>query len=216
MDLFVSELDEIVSHYPGLKIVKNELEVFLSGEIDIYDEDNCFLDSYKVEIYPSANYPFKFPIVFEVASKIPKNVDWHIYEDKGNCCIKVMPEETIICSDGITLKQFIEQQLKPYLFNQTFRRENGYFINERSHGIKGSIEYFGDVLATSDIKKIEYLLGYILFKDEPNRVANCFCGSGKKYRKCHRESYKLFSKIERDDLLSYLYAISEYIRLKKL
>ncbi|MET3115455.1 hypothetical protein AAKU52_003204 [Pedobacter sp. CG_S7] len=213
MDLFRAELDEIVNDYPRLNIVENGLQVFLSGELSIYDESICLLDTYELEIHPASEYPYKFPIVYEIGSKIPRNIDWHIYEGKGNCCIKVMPEETIICLEGITLKLFIEQQLKPYLFNQTFRRENGYFINERSHGVKGLIEYFSGILLTSDIKKIEYLLGYILFKDELSRVADCFCGSGRKYRKCHRDGYRLLSKIGREDLLLYLKAIMKHSTL---
>lgn len=205
---FKEELNQIVRDYPSLNIVENESEVFLSGELSIHDENNYLLDTYKIEIHRSEKYPFKFPIVFEIGAKIPRNIDWHIYESKGNCCIKVMPEETIICLDGINLKQFIEQQLKPYLFNQTFRRENGYFIKERSHGIKGVMEYFSEILLTSNIKKIEYLIRYIYSKDEPNRVADCFCGSGKKYRKCHRKSYRSLSKIDKKDLSEYLYRIS--------
>lgn len=201
MGLFDDEVAEIIKLYPKLHVINKEGKIILSGEIELFDLDGDIVDSYQLEICPSPEYPYMFPLVYERGNKLPVNIDWHVYEGLGNCCIKIPPEEELICKDGLTLKKFLEEQLLPYLFNQTFRRENGYYINERPHGVLGLFDYYGQILGTDDRKKIITLLGNILFKPEPNRVSLCFCGSGEKYRRCHRAAYQLLSKLKKDNLL---------------
>lgn len=206
---FEIETTEIIKLYPKLNIVeKHGIRIF-AGELDLISEKGELLDTYKVEIHPS-NDPYKFPIVFETGSKIPIDIDWHIYVDNGRCCIKIPPEEELICKRGITFCDFIKDELIPYFFNQTFRRENGYYINERSHGIKGLIEFYGDILKTNDLKNIILIIGNILFRGEPERTSQCFCGKKEKYRRCHRESRRQLLSLKRDEVLSHLDAIIAY------
>ncbi|MDR6940846.1 hypothetical protein J2W55_000674 [Mucilaginibacter pocheonensis] len=120
-------------------------------DIAAEDINGEILDTYQLEIHSTDQYPSVFPWVFETGGKLPVNIDWHVYDDTGRCCIKVPPEEEVICKKGITLHAFIKDELTPYLFNQTFRRENGYYINERSHGVKGLIEYYCEKLKCNDL-----------------------------------------------------------------
>ena len=212
MSLFEDEARELVGLYPKLNIVNRLGKITLDGVIELLDEQGDLLDSYQLEIQESDGYPFMFPLVFEIGKKFPVNIEWHVYEGLGNCCIKIPPEEELICKDGLSLKVFIEEQLLPYLFNQTFRRENGYYINERPHGVAGLIDYYGEQLGSKDKREIVKLLGNILFKPELNRVALCFCGSGEKYRRCHRDAYRLLSKIKRDNLLMHLQVLIDDIK----
>lgn len=214
-DNFISDANLLIAECPEFSIVKTENQIIVTGTCSILDEKLLVLDNYEVEIHPSELYPHKFPITFEVGGKIPRNIDWHINESNGSCCIKVPPEETLLCKRGLPLLDFVNFQLKPYLFNQTFRRENGYFFNERSHGVKGLLEYFESVLLTGDLSKIEFLLRWVLMGKEPSRTSECVCGSGKKYRKCHRAVFKLLSQIGEAELLVYSKAISTYIHNMK-
>ena len=200
MSDFAAEAETIIKQYPKLNLIEKSGIKLLSGEIDLIDELGVLLDTYQLEISPSDGYPFMFPKVFETGGKLPVNIDWHVYEDDGRCCIKIPPEETLICINGITLHDFIKNELIPYLFNQTYRRENGYYINERSHGVIGLVEYYGEKLNTSNVTEIIRLLGFILNKSEPDRVAQCFCGKNEKYRRCHREAFRLLSQIKKNDL----------------
>jgi hypothetical protein len=209
MNAFTISAEEAIIDYPKLKLVEKADHIIIKGEIELY-QDAELLDTYQIEIHPSLKFPFRFPIVFETGGMIPINVDWHIYPTSENCCIKVLPEELLICKDGISISCFIKNELIPYFFNQTYRRENGFFINERSHGIKGLVEFYAEKFKTNDIKKIILILGHIAFKGEPDRVALCFCGSKEKYRRCHREAYKLLSQLKKEDLLSQLQIIIEY------
>ena len=199
--IFNDQLTSIINEYPGLSIKEKDTIQYLSGTIDLVDEEHIRWDTYLVEIFPSANFPYRFPIVYETGGQIPRNIDWHIFEKTGNCCIKVVQEEILICYEGISLLSFIKDQLIPYLFNQTYRRKKGFFLNERSHGVFGPGEFYAEKLnGSKDIDMTIQLLQFIESSNEPIRVSYCFCGSGKKYRKCHREAYRLLSKLGKEQL----------------
>lgn len=210
--LFKREGSHICGIFPELIYSEtDEGEPFITGEIILRDKMGKDLDSYFIRIEPIESYPYKFPIVFETGERVPVNIDWHVYPD-GHCCIKSIPEESLICKNGITLAWFIDQQLMPYFFNQKFRELNGYFLNERSHGVKGNIEFFEEVFRTKDLKTISMGLIYIRERNELDRVSECFCGSGLKYRKCHRDTFKILSEFSDNELDQYIKMTSEYIR----
>lgn len=59
----------------------------------------------------------------------------------------------------------------------------------------GWLEYFKEVFRTEDLKLIGKGLMFVSKNERPNRSAQCFCGSGIKYRKCHREAYETLSTL---------------------
>lgn len=201
--IFYGEALKILSKYPKLEILRKDNTVFLSGELDLIDDAGFLQDSYFIEIHPTENYPFQFPYLYEKGGKIPLNIDWHVYND-GHCCIKTMPEEWLTCKNGISLDYFILSEVIPYLFNQTFRRLNGYFLNERSHGILGEIEFFQELFATKSLSKIISWLIFVMTNQEPNRVSDCFCGSKIRYRLCHREAFRKLKKLDSQELMLIL------------
>lgn len=210
--LFDEEIATSLEKYPKLSIAVVNGNRILKGEIDLIDEDGKQRDTYSIEVHPVLKYPLRFPFVFETGGKLPRNADWHVYESDGHCCIKVEPEEILICKRGITLQRFIEEQVIPYFFNQTYRRINGYFINERKHGLMGIIEYYQDILKEKNVPKLLRLMEFILENEEPNRVAQCFCGAKNKYRKCHRDSFRLVHEIGLQEVQIHLYLIKELLQ----
>ena len=194
-DIFLNEINEVTSKYPKLKKVDKDGHSYLSGELDIVDANGLHWDTYEVEIHCREGYPKRYPSLYEVGGKIPRIADWHIYEDTGSCCVNVLQEEIIRCKDGITLLQYIEEEVLPYLFNQTNRRVEGYYVNgEYSHGLIGEYEFYSRILKTgSDIRKtVEWLL-FVAGGKKLSRTDVCFCGSNRKYRKCHRDAYDKLS-----------------------
>lgn len=214
-DDFVLQSEAAMAKHSGLHLsFENEIPV-LSGEIILFDHAGTLIDQYQVEIWlPKA--ADRFPEVFETGGRIPKNVDWHVYETTGNCCIKAPVEERIICSGGITLLQFIDEQLTPYLFNQTFRRMNGYFLHERKHGQAGIIDTYLDLFKTDDPNKMFGLLMFVISNPQPGRTADCFCGNGIKYRKCHRDIFRALKMVDPDLLLNDLKLMHDYYKIKLL
>ena len=191
-DLFIEQSKEVFISFPKLRVEKKDDNVpILIGEIDIIDDTGKYWENYLIEIHCTPEFPNRFPLVYEVGGKLPRIGDWHINEDSKTCCICVLQEELLICKEGVSLLKFIQNQVLPYFFNQTHRRVEGYYVNgEYSHGILGIVEFYSRELRTQNPLEIIQLLNYIQQGKEPHRIDLCFCGSRKKYRKCHRESFR--------------------------
>jgi hypothetical protein len=207
--LFEEQATAVIEKYKELSL-KNEGGIpCIFGCLVLTNEYGGIEDTYQIEIKAVDDYPNSFPLVFETGGRIPRNVDWHIFEDNGNCCIASPPEEIIICNSGLTLLSFIDNQVKNYFYSQIFRNQNGYFLKERSHGSKGWIEFFQETFMTNNIFNIEFGLNQIIEGKKIDRVSICFCGSGKKYRKCHKMSYDILSKLSLDNVNLFLHALQD-------
>ena len=206
--LFKDEAEDINKLYPGLNFYDDAGIPIVSGKLDLRDENHNNYDSYNITIRPTFEYPMRFPLVFETSGRLPVNVDWHVFESDGHCCIKTILEEILICKNKFTLNQFIDDQVCPYFANQSFREENGYYLHERSHGIQGTIEFLKELLVEDDLLKINELLLYIINQKEPGRTHQCFCGKKLKYRKCHRNPFRTLSLLD----VSYLKYFQKEIR----
>ena len=204
---FRKEAIHICAEFPNLEYSEDQDGTpYLYGKILLLNESNNYIDAYLIKIEPSANYPHSFPYVFEKGGRLPINVDWHMFND-GHCCIKSMPEETLICKEGINLSSFIREQVVPYFFNQKHRELHGYYLHERSHGMDGNIEFFQDVFETTNLKAIARSLFFIARNPKPNRVDACFCGSNLKFRKCCRSVYDKMRGFGNEDLELYIQMI---------
>lgn len=215
--IFKKEAEIIQNDYPGLILVDDEKNgtLIISGVIQLEDEKGSFIDSYEIKIVPTADFPYRFPHVFEIGGRIPLNIEWHVYPEDGHCCISSFPEEILICKNGISLNSYIENHVKPYFFNQKHRELNGFFLKERPHGIEGNVQYFIETFKTKDLATIIKGLIFLTHRTEPNRVNLCFCGSGLKYRKCHRETYRVLSAFNDNELNLFIDMIKRFDLLSK-
>ena len=200
-DQFYNDWISVSERYPQLLLCSDSTYSQIRGYLDIIDAHGTLVDTYELMIRPQDSYPNSFPLVYEIGGKIPKNIDWHVFESDGHLCIATWPVEKLRCSEDFTLGSFIEQDLKPYLFNQTYRRIQGYFLHDRAHGFYGEWQEYQDTFKTANPIKIISLLDYILKRNEPIRVADCFCGSSLKYRKCHRDTFRRLNKLSDNVLM---------------
>lgn len=214
-DLFVEQLDQAVIQYPSLgRIFLNGKEI-LKGFLEVRDKDGKHWDDYEIEIHSTEDFPYLFPRLFEVSNKIPKIADWHIYEDTFSCCVKILPEEILRCKKGITLSEYITEEVLPYLFNQTHRRVEGYYVNgEYAHGKIGIYQYYSSLLKTGDnIKTTISLMLYIANHYRPYRTNVCFCGNGKKFRHCHKDAFDKLKQLGDEILKSHAYEFAKAINI---
>lgn len=197
---FRKAAETIEKDFPSLHYVEIDNAVpAVAGDLVLLDEVGGVLDTYQIVIKETQLFPKRFPFVYEVGGRIPHNIDWHVFND-GHCCIKSIPEEILLCKGGMSLPTFVREQVVPYFFNQKHREMHGFFLHERSHGLRGNIEFFEDLFGTKDAQTILQWLLFIKKRREPNRVNECFCGSGRKYRKCHREVYRKISGYTDEEL----------------
>lgn len=200
--LFIKEAELIQHEYTGLKLEVDDINgvPYISGIIRLISKSDLFIDSYTIKIVPTKEYPLRFPWVYEIGGRIPNNIDWHVYPDDGHWCFSSIPEEILTCKAGINLGNFIENQVQPYLFNQKYRETYGFFLKERPHGNKGNVQFFMETFNTKDLTAIIKGLLFIKQRNEPNRVSQCFCGAQRKYRKCHKETFRRLSAFNDQEL----------------
>ncbi|NLU92645.1 SEC-C domain-containing protein [Chitinophaga sp. Ak27] len=206
---FLEQVDDAIVCFPTLHKKEVEDRIILVGSLPIIDREGKQWDEYEVAIHATDSFPYRFPDLYETGGKIPRIGDWHINEDTFTCCITVPPEEVLRCLKGIDLCTYIGEQVMPYLFNQTHRRVEGYYVNgEYSHGVKGLLEYYSQLLKTgNDANATQSLMMYIAANDMPLRNAQCFCGSSLKYRHCHREAYKQLKLLDIEMLQQHAWLI---------
>jgi hypothetical protein len=194
-DLFDQEASGIKLRYPDLDKICRDDKSIIAGTLLLADSSHVLHDHYEIEIHGVPEYPFRFPRVFETGGRLPINVDWHVFETDGHCCFRTQPEELLACKKGVDLISFIEKEVKPYFFNQTFRNKFGYYLNERSHGTNGEIEFFFDLFRTKDLLQVYKHLKFVLGRQQPSRTQDCYCGSKEKYRRCHRDSFQNLAQL---------------------
>jgi hypothetical protein len=181
---FERELELVVKEYSQLKIKKADNTLYLKGILDIPDDQNNIVGSFAVEIYSTAKFPYRFPKLFEVGDDIPCSADFHKYSD-NSCCITVPANEILICKNGVTILRYIKDFVIPYFANQLYRKQEGKFFNEYSHGVEGIYEFYTDLFHSKDHSIWIKCLNIAMGKSKYERNSLCYCGSGIKYKKCH-------------------------------
>ena len=204
------QIDVLLTKYKDLIYIKNKNII----EGKIYVSENDF---YEVSIDLSS-YPLRFPAVEEVGERIPKKADRHIYTDSGTCCFTTVAKSQILLKTRIkTLEAFIKLIVLPYFNNNSFFELNQkYFTDEYSHGTKGILEGYADVLEIKNNFKIVTILYDRLINNEAMYKSKCYCGGIKPLRNCstgkHFKNYNNFKLIKRATISSDLTNILEYLK----
>lgn len=184
---FVSQLNDVCQEFPHLRIRELDGKQYLKGTIEISDTEQTATKSYLIEIRFTNGFPNRFPKLYEVGGDIPRDVNFHKYSD-DSCCITAFIDEFFTCKNGITVLQFVREQVIPYLANQWYRQITGKFKNEYSHGSKGQIEGLYD-----------YAFGEK--KNNLGRNDRCFCGSNIKYKKCCMPQIDTIKQIGKEKMI---------------
>ncbi len=185
MSWLLNDVQEALKIYDKLTV--NREKGTVSGGFDIINPyTNEVLDTFTLLITFPKEYPNQcLPIVKEVSHKIPRTPDRHVYSD-GRLCITTPIKEFLICKAGITLIQFLEDILRPFLATQmaiSIGWLNSFPQGEYSHGFEGIYQSYSEFFNLKDVDKIVVGLQMALNRNQRNK--HCFCGSGKKLKKCH-------------------------------
>jgi hypothetical protein len=187
---FVSQLNDVCREFPHLRIKTLDEKQYLKGTIEVSDAEHTAKKNYLIEIHFAEGFPYRFPKLFEVGGDIPCEADFHKYSN-NSCCITAPIDEFFKCKNGITVLQFINEQVIPYLANQWYRQITGKFKDEYSHGNKGQLECLCD-----------YAFGEK--KNNLGRNDKCFCGSNKKYKKCCMPFIAQIQQVGKEKMTQYL------------
>lgn len=185
MDSKTFELDilQTVQVFPTLKIVGKPGQKFLKGILDIKNSNNATIWSYSVEIKNGWMYPYRFPMAYEVGGDIPRGCDFHKYHN-DLLCMDVEASEILKCRKGLHVTDFIKQELIPHLANQLYKKQIGQYVNEYKHAEDGIRQFYQECFENKECS--DWIISLKNFSSQkPSRNHPCYCGSGKKYKRCH-------------------------------
>jgi len=177
----LTRVQQEIKTYPTLRVVVENNKIFIRGKLQILSPAKTrVIDDFSIEIEFPNNFPMSIPIVRETGGRIPPTLDRH--NPRGVVCLFVPEDgENYYQGDG-SIINFIENCVTPFFIGQSYYQEKGeWLFGERPHGIPGVIDYyrekFGDKAATT--------FEQYLWKREIKGHWLCYCGSGKRMRKCH-------------------------------
>jgi hypothetical protein len=199
--IFCSQLHSVLEKYPNLKECMFGSEKGLKGILDIPDDKGRIIGSFLIVIRFSNNFPYQFPILYEVGGDIPNNPNWHKYEDES-CCITVAPDEILKCKQGLSALKFIESYAIPYFANQIYRRETSLYKNgDYAHGLQGIFQFYEENLGNNIAQWINcYDFAFTKPTNSMNRNSICFCGSQQKYKRCHLQAVDFLKLIGQEQV----------------
>lgn len=187
---------QLLKFSPRIQLATGLLEI----TVEIKDDVDAIFDLYVVQIEPTIKYPYAFPICREVSNLIRLSPEWHLNSD-SSFCITVPQIAEQASFHGITVSTFLEKWLLPYLCAQSYRRKNGYYPGgEYAHGSLGIFQFYFQAVSES-VDDVFLVLNWLLSGANPlGRTNECFCGSGRKYRHCHKKAIVNLKNLSRERL----------------
>jgi hypothetical protein len=180
--------------YPTLHIVQTEPKITVRGVFPVRLE-GIVLDYYLIEIEIPNDYPNSVPKVRELANRVPREVDYHVYYE-GVLCLFLPDERWRYWGEGKDFRAFLEEPVNDFFLGQLYYERHGSFpFGERRHVVQGIYDYYAEELGTSNATATERCISY-LTKKKIKGHWKCYCGSGKKLRYCHKDKmWELHGKI---------------------
>lgn len=181
----IEQVTEAQSRYPNLELYRypsGEYRVRGSVGFSIDHDSQTIEDTYNLEFRVLDDYPDSPPLVFETAGKIPKDFEHFMVE--GNFCLGAPVEVRRRFALYRNLLRFIDDQVVPYLFTYTYKRDHGTLpFGELFHGVEGLLQYYTEFFETSPIEAMKLLK--CLADDSAPPLMRCPCGRGNKLQGCH-------------------------------
>lgn len=183
--LVIDQVTEAQSRYPNLELLRypsGERRVRGCVDFSIEHDSHMIEDYYNLEFKILDDYPASPPFVFEPEGKIPKDFDHFMVA--GNFCLGAPVEVRRRFADHKNLLRFIEDQVIPYLFTYSYKRDHGKMpFGDLLHGATGLLQYYTEFFGTSLVEAMKLLK--CLADDFAPPLMACPCGEGSKLRDCH-------------------------------
>lgn len=149
--------------------------------------------------------------------------DLHIYKDGSSVCLCPQPQfiERILNGKSKSLPLLIDELIIPFFYQQSyFERYGDWPIKNFSHGYPAIFEYYlrkknndennnqlqlrlciASLKTLAQTEPNKYLVTLVESRKAIKSTSKCFCGSGRKYKKCHRRT---FSKEAKAGFITFL------------
>jgi hypothetical protein len=181
----------VAEYYPSLqfRIDREKQNVSLEGHMIIRAECGIPAEIATVVRFPWY-YPGHEPIAYDAALRFQpkpggKPVDRHLGPD-GQCCLWLDPESRWNSRDPSALRIFLDELAVFFDRQLIYDLTHEWPGPSYSHGRDGYLEFIREQLG-SDGALTETLIAVITMEIRIGPNDTCTCGSGKKFKKCHRE-----------------------------
>jgi hypothetical protein len=186
---------QIRATYPDLTVGSKNRMVSIRGAFPVVHEGDV-LDRYQVEIEWSAS-DREVPLLRETGGRIPWIADRHMSQG-GIACLFVPEEWLIRPREQRALLNYLNGPVRNYFMWQSlFERGAAPPWPDRSHGVEGLFQAYGDMVGLKNPAAIKLCLEY-LAEERVKGHWRCPCGNGRRLRDCHIERMNaLKSKVPR-------------------
>lgn len=200
--LITKDFQKVSLKFPKMKIFWEENIFLCKGEIDVFDSNNVYWDSFKIKIsIPIKKYPKFFPVLYIENNRIDKIDDRHISGD-CICCVEVEQKQHLRAEKGITILQFIDEYVVPFFADQLyFEKEESWASGDYKHDFDGKLQYYYEISGINENKELIFILKNLSKIQNLKMYDLCFCGSGKKLKYCHRDALKKLLKLPKEQVL---------------
>lgn len=175
--------------HPGLRY-NGKVEDYYNfrGSFYLTDPKGALIESFEISILIHKSYPNTFPIVLSHDDKIERSDDYHISKD-GVICVEHSYIANFLTSGGLRLYDFTNYYLPKYFSWVLVKKYgNNQYLQEWAHQNKGTIQLYEELLDTQDKAAIRLFLENYIETKKIGRNQKCYCGNGKKLKKCHYKS----------------------------
>jgi hypothetical protein len=182
---FLAQLTaELRAAYPDLHIYQEGCRILVRGSFPIA-HDGTVLDRYLIEVELPDDYPASIPVVREIGGRIPRTYDYHIINEQGEACLFLPEQRWWVYPPGTTFVKFLNGPVRHFFLGQSLvRRGEPWPFGEWGHGAKGTLEFYAELLGTSDLDTLRRYVEYLTQKHIKAHWS-CPCGSGTQLRYCH-------------------------------
>lgn len=175
--------------FPDLRVVTERDAVYINGSFPVVDGTEV-LDRFQIEIEIPPEFPDSIPILREVSGRIPWHEDRHVNQRNGEAC-PIVPEEWLLRPDHGSILAFLDGPVRNFFLGQILvEAGQPWPFGERTHGVRGLLEAYGEMVGSADRDTI---LRYLdcLSKEMLKGHWDCPCGSAKRLRNCHLDELKM-------------------------
>lgn len=186
IQLVIDQMNEVQVKHPALGLEQEsdgQLRVRGPVGFTISHDGNTIKDTYQIELHIPDDYPDSPPFVYETDGKVPK--EFGHFMEAGNFCLGAPVEIRRRFAEHRKLITFIDDQVIPYLFTNSYKRELGKLpFGDRKHGyFMGLLDYYIEYFGVGELASLKLLKCLADQFAPPLRL--CPCGSGKKLKDCH-------------------------------
>ena len=184
LDEILGQCATALTDYAELRVTSVTFPVTLEGTFVLSGSKGAF-GAYDVRIELPKGFPIEQPRLFETGNRIPRTPERHVFEP-GFACLEVWPT-WLAQTDDWSVPAVLRGPIRNFLLSQfEFERTGDWPFGEHAHGDAGQLGALKELFDPGGIntKRAEWI-ARALYR-WPKGHNPCLCGSGKRFRHCHR------------------------------